>query len=105
MKEEVKENGQVVNRMNKAEFRKMVRTLLQDVTAKHCGEWIWQDDDSSLTIVYKDGSTLHLDYMCKVPPLKLGEMAQGLYANCHTYEVYNCEPTYNEAYQDWEFDI
>ena len=99
MKQIEKENGQIFEVFtSRSEFSSMVKFL----DWSNDGEW---EDESSLTLVYKDGTTVNYQYGDKKQPLRLSEVVKGCYNNPATYMIYNCEIIYNEYYEDWEVKL
>lgn len=68
-------------------------------------EGLWQDEDSSLTLIYKDGTEISYIIGDKKQPLKQNDIIKAHYANPGSSMIYNCEIVYNERYEDYEVNI
>ena len=62
---------------------------------------IWEDEDSSLTLTYKDGTEVSYMLGDKKKPLKLHEIISGC-LDCGSTSIYNYEIIYNEHYEDYD---
>ena len=62
----------------------------------------WTDDDSSLYIVYNDGTTALCMYSYDMPKIRYNNIKYGIYANAGTTAYYNCTIVYNSDYGDYE---
>jgi len=91
-----KENGQIFEvYKSRKEFAHQVNMLTWSENG------IWEDEDSALTLYYKDGSSVSYHLGDKKKPLKLNDVIKG-HLDCGSQTIYNCEIVYNEKYEDWE---
>ena len=101
MKQVIKTNGQIFEVCtNQKEFINNLnfKWLFDD-------NGTWQDKDSSLTLIYKDGSEISYILGDKKQPLRQSEIIKANYANSATNLIYNCQIFYNEKYEDYEVEI
>ncbi len=95
-----KENGQIFEiHNNRKEFINMVKDLYWSE------ENIWTDEDSSLTLVYKDGTSINYSIGDKKRPLRLNKITKGHYNNPGSDAIYNCKIVYNSHYNDYDVVI
>jgi len=95
-----KENGQIFEvYKSRKEFAEMVK----DLTWSDSG--IWEDEDSSLELIYKDGTQANYTLGDKKKPLRLNEIVKGCYNNSCTNAIYKCDIVSNEHYEDYEVKI
>jgi len=66
---------------------------------------IWQDEDSSLILIYRDGSEINYIIGDKKQPLRQSEIIKANYANPGNNLIYNCQIIFNEKYEDYETEI
>jgi len=66
---------------------------------------IWQDEDSNLTLIYKNGTEISYVLGDKKQPLNQNDLIKGSYSNPATNLIYNCQIIFNEKYEDYEVDI
>ena len=91
----VKENGQIFEiYASKKEFASMVKDLFDGK--------VWTDDDSSLSLEFKDGSTLSLFAGDTIPRYNASNIVSGHYSNPCTNAIYNCSIVHNGRYDDYE---
>jgi hypothetical protein len=96
MKQIIKENGQIFEVCtNKNEFF--------DSIGFNClfDNKIWHDEESSLTLWYKDGTQVNYMVGDKKQPLNQNNIIKGCYSG-DTNLIYNCTIDYNEHYNDWQ---
>jgi len=101
MKQITKENGQIFEICtNRKDFLDNLnfKWLFDDDNA-------WQDEDSSLILIYKDDSEVSYILGDKKQPLNSNNLIKGNYANPGTNLIYNCQIIFNEKYEDYEVDI
>jgi len=91
-----KENGQI---FEVYKSRKEFTDIIRDIQWSNNG--IWEDEDASLTLTYKDGTQANYQLGDKKKPLRLNDVIKGNYSNC-SQAIYNCEIVYNEHYEDYE---
>jgi hypothetical protein len=92
-----KENGQIFEvYTNRLEFVSMIKDIKDD---------IWDDEDSSLYLVYADGSTIYATKGEEKKRINTTGIVKGIYSNPSTDAIYNCNIIYNERYEDYETDI
>jgi len=65
----------------------------------------WQDEDSSLILIYKDGSEISYIIGDKKQSLRQSEIVKANYANPGSNLIYNCQIIFNEKYEDYEVEI
>jgi len=66
---------------------------------------IWQDEDSSLILIYRDGKEISYVIGDKKQSLRQNEIIKANYANPGTNLIYNCQIIYNKKYEDYEIEI
>jgi len=91
-----KENGQI---FEVYKSRKEFAELVKDLQWSENG--IWEDEDSSLTLTYKDGTEVSYMLGDKKKPLRLAEVVKGC-LDCGSMSIYNMEIIYNEHYEDYD---
>jgi len=91
-----KKNGQI---FEVYKSRKEFAELIKDLQWSDNG--IWEDEDGTLTLIYKDGTQASYMLGDKKKPLRLNEIVKGS-LDCGSQAIYNREIVYNEKYEDWE---
>lgn len=98
MKQIEKENGQIFEVYTKQEFIEMVRFL------DWSNDGYWDDEDASLYLKYKDGTSAVFQKGDKKKPLRLNNITKGIYHNPATIAFYNYQIIKNEKYEDYDVE-
>ncbi len=94
-----KENGQIFEIVTS---QKEAKEIIKDIVSDAVIDGAWIDDDSSLYIVYKDGSEAIFIHDFDVPKLRLTGIATMHYRNPVTDCFYNGTIKRNEKYEDYD---
>jgi hypothetical protein len=105
MKKIEKENGQIFEIYDsRKEFAEMIHIITWAFD-----NGIWEDDDSSLELIYKDGTVRAWCYGDKIEGFNIREVVAGHYPNSGTNAIYNVRGRpdvyrigFNQHYEDWE---
>lgn len=96
----MQESGQVFEIFtSRKEFADMVKMLDWSVDGQ------WYDEDSSLTLSYRDGTIANYQYGDAKKPLRLVDVIAGHYSNAGSEAIYNCNLAKNEHYDDYDVVI
>lgn len=92
-----KENGQIFEICTS---EKEAKENLKDILCDN--KEIWQDEDSSLYIEYKDNTSITIVFGESTKHIKKSNIKKMNYSNSATNIIYNCNIVYNEKYEDYE---
>lgn len=93
----MQESGQIFEIFtSQKEFTAMIKMLDWSINGQ------WNDEDASLTLIYRNGTTVNYQYGDDKKPLRLTQIIAGEYSNSATNMIYNCAIVKNEYYDDYE---
>ena len=91
---------------NREELKSEIKSIFWDSLYSEYKTGVWADEDTSIVIVYKDGSIFGYSQGDEVKRLNISSVAKLAYINPSSTVIYgDVKILQNERYGDWETEL